>query len=114
MSLERDLAVLDPIEARNHEKREGGCLHRQLSKLSLEVPKSVYCPSVQAPQTPHSSVISIDSAGSNTKISGYYIGHDCKPGLNIWREETLQKVFKQKDSPILGSSNSPPPILPEN
>ena len=114
MSLERGLVVLDPMEVWNHEKGKGGCLRRQLSKLSLEVPRSVYCPSMQAPQTPYSSVVSVDSAQSNTNSSGHHSGHDHKPNLEVRRKEILQKVFKWKDSPIPGSSNSPPPILPEN
>ena len=64
------MAVLDPMEVRNHEKRGGMCLRRQLSKLSLEVSRSVYCPNAQAPQTPHSSVISIDFAGSKHQQLG--------------------------------------------
>ena len=65
--------------AQNHEKIDGVYLRRQLSKLSREVLRTISTitiPTYKLPQAPHSSVISIDSAGGTTPTS-----RDCKPAL---------------------------------
>ena len=91
--------------AQNHEKIDGVYLRRELSKLSREVLRTISTiaiPMYKLPQTPHSSVISIDSAG----------GHDTHQSRLQARPkdwgEVLGEVFKRKGAPITGSSNLPP------
>ena len=99
------VAISRSMGAQNHEKMDRVYLRRQQGKLSREVLRTVSTitiPMYKLPKTPHSSVISIDSAGGhNTHQSRL----QARP--KDWGE-VLGEVFKRKDAPIPGSSNLPP------